>query len=82
MTSSSSSALASMLLLASVLVAFAALGANGQTALGSWQTGRSTFYGDIDDGNCGFGPIASTAFPHRYIAGTHMSFPSPPPASH
>ncbi len=44
--------------------------AHGQTALGSWQTGRSTFYTDIDQGNCGFGALSSTKFPFRYIAGT------------
>ena len=52
-----------------VLVAVVLL-AHGQTALGSWQTGRSAFYTDIDQGNCGFGALSSTKFPFRYIAGT------------
>ncbi len=53
-----------------VVLAVALGSANAQTALGSWQTGRSTFYQGIDGGNCGFGGISSTQFPFRYIAGT------------
>jgi hypothetical protein len=53
-----------------VAVVLLACGAHGQTALGSWKTGRSTFYTDIDQGNCGFGALSSTKFPYRYIAGT------------
>ena len=58
-----------------LVVLAVALGyANAQTALGSWQTGRSTFYQGIDGGNCGFGGISSTQFPFRYIAGTPYTF--------
>jgi hypothetical protein len=60
-----------------VAVVLLAHGAHGQTALGSWKTGRSTFYTDIDQGNCGFGALSSTKFPYRYIAGTaaqHICF--------
>jgi hypothetical protein len=45
-------------------------GANAQTPLGEWQTGRSTFYDGIDAGNCGFETISSTQFPFRFVAGT------------
>jgi hypothetical protein len=62
---------AALLLL--VVLAVALGSANAQTALGSWQTGRSTFYQGIDGGNCGFGGISSTQFPFRYIAGTYSS---------
>lgn len=74
-----SSGVVARVVLGWVLVALVLLvhghGARGQTALGSWQTGRSTFYTDIDQGNCGFGALSSTKFPYRYIAGTqpHIS---------
>lgn len=58
-------------LLVVVLLAVALIGcAKAQSPLGSWQSGRSTFYQGIDGGNCGFGGIASTQFPFRHIAGT------------
>jgi len=57
-----------------VVLAVALGAANAQTALGSWQTGRSTFYQGIDGGNCGFGGISSTQFPFRYIAGTPYTY--------
>jgi len=34
----------------------------------TWQPGRSTFYQGIDNGNCGYGTISSTAFPYLHIA--------------
>jgi hypothetical protein len=61
-------------LLLVVVLAVALGSANAQTPLGSWQTGRSTFYQGIDGGNCGFGGISSTQFPFRYIAGTYYYF--------
>jgi hypothetical protein len=58
------------LALVAAILAVALSPASAQTALGSWQTGRSTFYDGIDGGNCMFGGISSTLFPWRYIAGT------------
>jgi hypothetical protein len=43
---------------------------SGQTPLGSWQTGRSTFYDGIDSGNCGYENITGGWYPFRYVAGT------------
>jgi hypothetical protein len=54
----------------SLLLFLAILGTNGQTPLGSWQTGRSTFYDGIDSGNCGYGNITGGWYPFRYVAGT------------
>lgn len=61
-------------LLLVVVLAVALGSANAQTPLGSWQTGRSTFYQGIDGGNCGFGGISSTQFPFRYIAAPNTAF--------